>query len=158
MVHLLLFLFAARITAALPFFTNSTVPANLSPGCTNSLLTNIAGCSPVVAALRKGEYYPQDLLQTICTSTCDSDLAAFHSAVQSACAGELWTGIQDNEMPVLMIPELLMYNFALVCLSDSGRFCNVLAAEQAALSDPKGTYGFYALFPPLAHAFVGGSW
>ena len=147
MKYLFLLLFGAHITAALPFFTNSTVPANLSPGCTTALLTNVAGCSPVVAALRKGEYYPQDLLQTICTSTCDSDLTAFHSAVQSACAGESWTGIQDNEMPVLMIPELLVYNFALVCLQDSGRFCNVLAAQQAALSDPSGTYDFILLFP-----------
>ncbi|OBT95526.2 hypothetical protein VE01_05175 [Pseudogymnoascus verrucosus] len=39
-------------------------------------------------------------------------------------------------MPLLIIPDMMKYQYSLACLTDSGRFCNNVAAEAAYVLDP----------------------
>ncbi|KAJ0329025.1 hypothetical protein COL5a_004254 [Colletotrichum fioriniae] len=43
----------------------------------------------------------------------------------------------EVDMPLIMITELLRYNYNLTCLTDSGRFCNNVAAAFATSRDPE---------------------
>jgi len=122
---------------AIQFFDNSTVPTNLTTTCTNAILSDV-NCSPVVASLRSGSYYPNSTLERTCTTDCENALSTYQSNIVEACDTETWNGYEDASLPVVMIPDLLRYHFGLICLMDSGRYCNNVAAAYAASLDPSG--------------------
>ena len=120
-------------------FTNTSFPStNLTIPCIGALSDDIA-CSPAVAGLRLGEYYPEDTLGRTCTSQCGHALAQYEDKVAAACDKQIWKGYEDTDMPIAIIPEMLRYHYNLTCLTDSGRYCNVVAAKAAAASDPEGS-------------------
>ena len=41
-------------------------------------------------------------------------------------------------MPLAIIPDMLQYHYNLTCLTDSGRYCNAVAAKAAAALDSEG--------------------
>ena len=51
----------------------------------------------------------------------------------------MWNGYGDQPESVAVIPDLMRYNYDLVCLMDSGRYCNIVAGAAAAMLDPEGT-------------------
>jgi len=59
----ILCLFASPTQAA-RFFTNSTVPSNLTQACTVALLAEVS-CSPAVPALQLGTFYPKTQLEFV---------------------------------------------------------------------------------------------
>lgn len=124
---------------AVQFLQNTTVPANLTAACSSALVGDV-NCSPVVAALRSGSYYPQSTLNRTCTADCANALSAYESNVLSACRGQTWNGYQDTEMPLAIIPDMLRYLYNLTCLMDSGRYCNVVSAAAAQALDPGSMY------------------
>ncbi|KAF8457847.1 hypothetical protein BDZ91DRAFT_785929 [Kalaharituber pfeilii] len=136
---------------ALPFYTNSTVPANLSPECQAALMADVADCYPVVGALRNGAFYPQAVLETMCTSACTAALAAYRGSIATACSGQTWVGYEDVGWPVTVIPELMIYHYNLACLMDEGRYCNVVAADYAAQLDPQAGHPIYGTSWPGAN-------
>lgn len=123
---------------AVQFYTNSTVPANISTSCTNALLADV-GCDPVVPALRSGEFYPANTLERACTSGCSDALQSYQNVITSACNNDVWLGYDNETMPVNMIPELLRFHFNLTCLVKNGEFCNNIAAAYAEHLDPDAT-------------------
>ncbi|KAI0143678.1 hypothetical protein GGR57DRAFT_341918 [Xylariaceae sp. FL1272] len=124
---------------AISFYTNATLPANISSACTSALISDIASCDPVVPALRNGAFYSESTLTRICTTACASSLAVFQGAVDRACSADVWTGYDDEPLPVAVIPELLRYQFNLTCLENDGLFCNNVAASYASFLDPNAT-------------------
>jgi hypothetical protein len=52
----------SQIAHAVPFFTNTTLPANLTTSCQNALLTDVAQCPLSAARFTFGSYYPGNLL------------------------------------------------------------------------------------------------
>ncbi len=124
-----------QIAHAFQIFSDTTVPGNLTAGCTSALLQDIS-CSPVVAALQSGSYYPVSTLNNTCTDTCRIALSKYQSNIVSACNGQTWNGYEDTAMPLTIIPDLLRYQFNLTCLMDSGRYCNNVAAVAAFALDP----------------------
>lgn len=126
---LLLFTQFDRVQSVL-IFTKDSLPSNLTIGCGDALTKDVA-CSAVVKSLQDGLYYPQKDLEDTCTSTCNEALGAYEAAVKSSCAGEVWNGYFNETLPILMIPDLLRYEFNQTCLMDSGRYCNVVAAKAA---------------------------
>lgn len=145
-LYLTLLLYHSSFTSAILFFTNSTAPANLSPVCFQAITTDVTACSPGVAALRKGGYYPQSFLETICTSTCASALTQFRGAIVTACAQDTWTGYEEAGVwPLVLIPDMMIYNYEAACLrggadNQSGNWCNVVGADYAYQLDPQGRY------------------
>ncbi|KAF8457864.1 LysM domain-containing protein [Kalaharituber pfeilii] len=133
------FLSLLQQASAVSFFTNATVPSPLSIACTNALLQDVS-CSPVVAALQSGQYYPTSTLTLACTSACASALAAYQNGIASGCGNETWRGYEEQELPVLMIPDIMRYHYNIVCLQDSGRWCNNVAAQYAAELDPSASH------------------
>lgn len=120
-------------------FTNTSIAStNLTVPCVGALSADIA-CSPAVAGLRLGEYYPEETLNRTCTADCGQALAQYASKVAAACDKQTWKGYEDTEMPLAIIPDMLRYHYNLTCLTDSGRYCNVVAAKAAAALDPEGT-------------------
>ena len=138
---MLLLLVAALLQQALAaqIFDKNTVPSNLTAKCRNAFLRDIQ-CSPVVANLRGDTYYEQKTLERTCKPACSAALSAYNSAIASACGKETWIGYDDSPMPVKVISDLVKFNYDLVCLTDSGRFCNIVAAGNAAANDPQGRY------------------
>lgn len=126
---------------AVQFLQNSTVPANLTAACSSALVEDV-NCSPAVAALRSGSYYPQSTLNRTCTADCANALSAYESNVVSACGGQTWNGYQDTEMPLAIIPDMLRYLYNLTCLMDSGRYCNLVSAVAALALDPGSMLSF----------------
>lgn len=120
-----------------PLFDNSTIPTNLTVSCSNALLSDV-NCSPSVMGLQYGNYYPETTLQRVCTSDCDAALAKYEADVTTACAGQSWNGYDDYLMPLAIIPDTIRYQYNLTCLMDSGRYCNIVAAQAAAALDPDG--------------------
>lgn len=145
-LYLTSLVYYSSFTTALPFFTNSTAPANLSPLCFQAITADVTACSPGVAALRKGGYYPQNFLETICTSSCTSALSQFREAIVTACAQDTWTGYDDGGVwPLVIIPDMFIYNYQAACLREgadnqSGNWCNVVGADYAYQLDPQGRY------------------
>lgn len=123
---------------AVSFYTNSTVPTNITAPCAAALSADV-NCDPVVPALRNGEFYPSSTLNRACTSTCSSALAFYQSQVASACSTDTWLGYDDEIMPVAIIPELLRFHYNLTCITSNGNFCNNIAAAYAAHLDPNST-------------------
>lgn len=124
-----------EVAFAAQFFTNSTAPGNLTSACTSALTADV-NCSPVVAFLGNGLYYANATLESICTASCDSALLSYDALVATACNAETWLGYEDTTMPVTIISNLLWYQYNLTCLTDSGRYCNNVAASYAAALDP----------------------
>ena len=112
-------------------FTNLTIP------CVGALSSDIA-CSPAVAALSLGEYYPEDTLIRTCTANCAQALASYENKVIAACGKQTWKGYEDTDMPLAIIPDMLRYHYNVTCLMDSGRYCNAVAAKAAAALDSEG--------------------
>lgn len=127
-----------RCVQAVSFYTNSTVPGNLTSACTSALLADV-NCDPVVPALLSGDFYPSSTLSRACTSNCANALSSFQSHVQTACSNDVWLGYNNETMPVVMIPELQRYHYNLTCLSYNGQFCNNVGAAYAAHLDPNST-------------------
>lgn len=135
-LHTTLVAFAlARLVAAVQIFSNNTIPADLTTGCMNALLADVA-CSPVVTSFRNGYYYPASTLNNTCTPACTTALSSYESKIGSACSNQTWDGYDDEDMPIVVIADLLRYQYSLTCLQDSGRWCNVLAASAALNADP----------------------
>ncbi|TFK66093.1 hypothetical protein BDN72DRAFT_889204 [Pluteus cervinus] len=131
-----LVVFTAYLSSVRGFklISNSTLPQNITLAC-SAALTKDVNCPRVVAALQPGSYYPQKTLESACTTACSGSLAAYRAGVASACGSESWAGYYDEQIPVLMISDLLQYHFNLSCLTDSGRFCNVVAGQAAAAQE-----------------------
>jgi len=121
--------------AAVRLLSSASIPTNLTVLCVNALLADV-NCSPVVASLRNGYYYPASTLNRTCTADCDTALNAYETDVMSACDNQTWNGYQDTEMPLVIVPNLLRFQYNLTCLRDSGRWCNVVAAAAALAQDP----------------------
>ncbi|CAO2650794.1 Nn.00g020860.m01.CDS01 [Neocucurbitaria sp. VM-36] len=137
MLQWLLPLTLFQVAHALPFFTNSTIPANLTTVCANALLTDVSQCHPIVARLSSGYYYPPTILEKVCTSTCSSALERYEQKVKTACAGQTWVGYDEvDDAPLDLIPNVMRFNQDLACIQDSGRWCNVVAAAAAMQADP----------------------
>jgi hypothetical protein len=133
---IVLLLSYVQLISAVQFFTNVTVPANLTTACTNALLEDVANCNTVVASFRPGLYYDESILNSTCTSSCASDLVQYESSIESACDGQSWNGYEDTAMPLAIIADMLLYAFNLTCMVNSGAYCNVIAAEYAYMLDP----------------------
>jgi hypothetical protein len=121
-------------TSAVKIFDKTTVPSNLTTACTNALLGDL-NCSPFVTALRGDAYYSQKALERTCKPDCDGALSTYSSTIANVCGKQLWSGYDNVPELVTTIPDLMRYNFDLVCLRDSDRYCNVVAAANAAASD-----------------------
>lgn len=131
-----LFVANVRLVAAIQLLVEQSVPANLSTACQTALLADV-DCSLMVSKFRNGYFYPQSILENSCTTQCASGLVTFEQNVGDACVNDVWEGYdEDAEIPVAVIPSLLRYQYDLTCLQDSGRFCNVIAGQAAAISDP----------------------
>ncbi len=125
-------------TAFHAFSNTSFISTNLTKQCVGALSDDIA-CSPGVAALRLGEYYPGETLSRTCTADCGQALAQYENKVIAACGKQTWKGYEDTEMPLAIIPDMLRYHYNATCLMDSGRYCNAVAAKAAAALDVEGT-------------------
>lgn len=137
MLQWLLSLTLFQVTSALPFFTNSTIPANLTTACANALLTDVSQCPPTVARFTSGYYYPPAVLEEACTSACTTALQEYEQKIKTACAGQTWAGYdEENDAPLDIIPDVMQFNHELACIQDSGRWCNVVAAAAAMKADP----------------------
>ena len=130
---------------AFQVFKNSTLPSNLTIACNNALLSEL-DCDPTVAILQDGYYYAKATLDSICTTTCTSALAMYESSVIQSCEGQTWSGYYNTTDPVAMIPDIMQYQYSLACLMDSGRYCNVVAAQAATSADPQEPLGMSGLF------------
>lgn len=140
-LQLLLPLTLLQVAYALPFFTNSTIPANLTTVCANALLTDVSQCPPTVARFTSGYYYPPMILEEACTSACSTALQIYEQSIKTACAGQTWAGYDDeDDAPLDLIPNVMRFNHELVCIQDSGRWCNVVAAAAAMQADPGRKY------------------
>ncbi|CAG8971987.1 hypothetical protein HYALB_00003325 [Hymenoscyphus albidus] len=132
----ILFLYI-NLVSAVPFFTNSTVPTNLTTTCSNALLKDVTGCTSLVPVFRNGFFYLTSSLEKTCTPACSTALASYEGGIASACVGQSWAGYDDgNDMPLDIIPNLIKFQYDLTCLQDSGRWCNVVAASAAVGGDP----------------------
>jgi hypothetical protein len=130
-----------QATHALPFFTNGTIPANLTTACIDTLLTDVVQCPATAANFINGFYYPAEVLEDACNRQCSTALGRYEARVKTACAGQTWAGYDDeNDAPLDMIPNLMRFNRDLACIQDSGRWCNVVAAAAALKADPGRTY------------------
>lgn len=145
----LLFFISGSVIEATQLLTQSTLPRGLSSACTNALLADI-GCSPIVASLQAGSFYPNSTLENVCTTECDIALASYESTVTSSCQGETWTGYDDETMPVRIIPDLIRYEYNLSCITDANRFCNNVAAQAAYAADPQGLSSYSLNSPPCS--------
>ena len=126
-------------SSAFRAFTNTSFAStNLTIPCIGALSGDIA-CSPGVAGLRLGEYHPEETLNRTCTADCGQALAQFANRVAAACDKQTWKGYEDTDMPLAIIPDMLRYHYNLTCLTDSGRYCNAVAAKAAAVLDSEGT-------------------
>ncbi len=131
---------------------SSALSGIASSGCRDALTRDVA-CSRAVTALRPGAYYAEKLLNATCTANCSQALAEYQAAVDAACRGHTFHGEAGPLTPVLMIPDLLRYLYNRTCLTDSGRFSNVVAAEAAMAVDdevPLGMVGRCSS-PPQTH-------
>jgi hypothetical protein len=120
----------ASLCLSFQIFNEKTIPGNLRPPCAKALMTDVT-CSPVVKTLRSDAYYPQSTLERICRSDCSSSLNSYHERIVSTCSGETFRGSNKVPESVAMISDLMKYHYSIVCLIDSGRYCNVVAAEYA---------------------------
>lgn len=64
----------------------------------------------------------------------------YYTNVNSACGSQTWNGYEDTEMSLLIILDMMKYQYGLACLTDSGRLCNNVAAEAAYVLGPGSEY------------------
>ena len=120
------------------FFSNNTVPFNLTVSCASALMTDVQ-CSPVVPRLQTGFFYPPSLLNRTCTAACSSALQAYENSVTASCSGQTWAGYDNDDsdsISLVVIPNLMRFNYDMICLQDSGRWCNAVSAAAAVGADP----------------------
>ncbi|EAS33736.3 LysM domain-containing protein [Coccidioides immitis RS] len=120
---------------AIPMVYNTSVPTTLTDTCAKALLSDVS-CDPTVRNFHPGFYYPPKTLERACTSTCKDSIDAYWNAVQSSCGNETLTASFDLEASVLIVPGTYKYLYEYICLQDSGRYCNNVAATAAAIADP----------------------
>ncbi|GKT97447.1 lysM domain-containing protein [Colletotrichum tofieldiae] len=123
------------LVSAGTFLDAGAVPQGTSSGCIAALTAETA-CKDAVADLRPSLYYPLTKLQSICNPACSSALASYHAAVVSSCTQDTYETEERSQIPVAMFSELIRYAYNLTCLTESGRFCNNVAAAFAADADP----------------------
>jgi LysM repeat protein len=123
---------------AFKIFDSRNAPPNLSKTCQTALQQDL-NCSPIVRDLRGDTYYQQSTLERTCKPACSQALNDYSKKVVVACGTEKWSGYDAPEL-VSVIPALLQYNYELVCLMDTGRYCNLVAGGSAAASDTEGTH------------------
>ena len=125
------------------FLSADTAPDNLSAGCLSALTAEVP-CNALVGQFWTGYYYDQSMLTESCTSQCEAALSTYESSVVSACGGDTWSGYDDEGgAPLALIPSVMRYNYALTCLQDSGRWCNVVAGIAAHMADPGDSRGSF---------------
>jgi hypothetical protein len=88
--------------------------------------------------LKAGSYYAKPELEKLCTPSCFTSLESYAANVEKDCDHQTWDGYGADEMPVAVIPDLLYYELQRACITDSGRFCNNVAASAAYASNPSG--------------------
>lgn len=140
---LFFFLFTAQQlngVLSMKVFTAGTLPMGVTAACAAALTRDVA-CSPVISALQNGYYYSQTMLEALCTAGCKSSLETYETGIGSACADQMWNGYYDEEMPIVMVADLLRYQYDQSCLMDAGRYCNVVAAQAATAQDPSAPLG-----------------
>ena len=84
-------------TAFRAFSNSSFASTNLTIPCVGALSDDIA-CSPAVAALSLGEYYPEDTLSRTWTANCGQALALYENKVIAACCKQTWKGYGDTDI------------------------------------------------------------
>lgn len=127
------------VSASISFYTNTTVPSNITTAC-QSALTSEVDCDAIVPALITGYYYPNTTLARACTTACTNALGSYKANVDTACVSDTWLAYDNETMAVSIIPEILNYNYNLTCLTDDdGRFCNNVAAAYATYLDGNAT-------------------
>ena len=135
---MVLFLSLWQPTEAIQFLTNVTAPSGLSAGCVDALTADIS-CTTLVPRFRYGFFYGESILNSSCTSTCESALDAYETSVVAACSEDTWEGYDDEGgAPLGLIPSLLLYQYSLTCLRDNGRWCNSVTGDAAMAADPGG--------------------
>lgn len=134
-----------KATALFQVLTNTSFTTkDLTGECVNALSSDI-DCSPTVASLQVGAYHPETTLNRTCTAECGQSLAQYTARVAQACKKQTWNGYEDTAMPLEIIPDMLQYHYNLTCLSDSGRYCNVVASKAAAVLDTQGIASHHPL-------------
>ncbi|KAK0670019.1 hypothetical protein QBC41DRAFT_318636 [Cercophora samala] len=126
------------VTAAVKFLTAQTAPVGISSECLDALTVDVP-CSLYVSRFRPGYYYTETVLDEACTAGCEAGLLSYETSVVSACSSDTWEGYDDDDdggEQLGTIPSLLRYLYSVICLRDSGRWCNVLGGVAAQTSDP----------------------
>lgn len=137
LLRLLLPLWYLPSAIAIPFFSNNTIPSNLTSDCATALLTDVEQCPPTVASFAIGYYYPPSVLEKACTSACVTGLQQYEASIATACTGQTWTAYDEIDgAPLDLIANVMRFNHDLVCLKDAGRWCNVVAVAAAMQADP----------------------
>lgn len=114
---------------------NTSILESLTEACSKSLLSDVS-CDPVVRDFSPGFFYPPKTLDRACTQKCQAGLDSYWDAVKSSCGNETVPGSFDLETSVLMIPGTFKRLYESICLRDSKRYCNNVAATAAAIKDP----------------------
>ena len=123
--------------SAIQIFDQNTVPKSLNAACTYALMKDIT-CSPVVTAIRSDTYYQQSTLEKTCKPECSASLDTYAATVTSLCGTQKWQASDTEQELVTSIVDLLRYHYSMVCLMDTGRYCNIVAAGNAAANDEPG--------------------
>ncbi|KAK4200451.1 LysM domain-protein [Triangularia verruculosa] len=134
----LLVLYQISCVLAIQFVYEAAISEELSSGCSQALLADVA-CDPVVRNFRPGFFYSPDTLARSCTSSCESALVSYHNSVKSACGSETIVGSFDLNSSALIVPGTYQYLFKSICLKDGSRYCNNVAAMAAFIADPGGS-------------------
>ncbi|KAI8630383.1 hypothetical protein F5Y19DRAFT_474775 [Xylariaceae sp. FL1651] len=116
-------------------FNNSLPIVNATAQCSNALSRNIS-CDPWVSRFRPGVYYDPNGLQKVCTSSCQKAIQDYTTGLSSDCNNLTYNYTDTTSLPVAAIGSRLLYNYNLVCLQDSGRYCNYVAYEASLQADP----------------------
>ncbi|KAI0203160.1 hypothetical protein F4808DRAFT_449427 [Astrocystis sublimbata] len=124
--------------SAVQIYDADSLPTDISSGCLDAMTVDVPDCLSFASSFRYGYFYSERLLGDTCTSECSSGLAAFEKGVISACSNDtyLQDGDTGDELPMALMPNIMRYLYELSCIKDNGRFCNVVAGTNAALSDP----------------------
>lgn len=127
-------------TASFQLVTNSSLPvANLTGDCAASLMSDIA-CNSYVSRFRPGQYYDPRALQEVCTADCQMSIQQYVASIDSTCGDDVQYNYTDTTyLPVSALGQRLLYHYDLVCLQDSGRFCNYIAYEASFQADVNGS-------------------
>ncbi|KAI1290485.1 hypothetical protein F5Y03DRAFT_401258 [Xylaria venustula] len=150
-----------RYTSAQSFqylFNDSLPDVALTPACAAALTSNIS-CDPSVTYFQAAEYYDPTGLRQVCTKDCQTGIQNYYSSLTTNCQGLMYNDTESTYLPIDSIGSRLEYIYSLVCLQDSGRFCNYVAYEaslqadvnaSAPLGQPNGT----AVASPCDGCFV----